>query len=83
MCDPPAGIPGRRLVAAAHSQYEPLTDNKTTSGRARNRRIEILLAPTLDPTPARLEVAHAAPARAAQRASPAKKAARQGYAKRP
>lgn len=62
-----AGIPGRRLVAAAHSQYEPLTDNKTTSGRARNRRIEILLTPDLAPARAQ----GAAPVAAAKKA-PAK-----------
>lgn len=78
-----AHIPPTRLVATGYGPFHPVASNATPRGRARNRRIEILLAPTLDPTPARLEVAHAAPARAAQRASPAKKAARQGYAKRP
>ncbi len=47
-----ARIPGRRLVAAAHSQFEPISTNANPSGRARNRRIEILLTPTLEPTPA-------------------------------
>ncbi len=44
-----AGIPGRRLVAAAHSQYEPIAQNRTAAGRQRNRRIEILLTPEIDP----------------------------------
>ncbi|HVI95949.1 MAG TPA: OmpA family protein [Anaeromyxobacter sp.] len=44
-----AGIPGGRLVAAAHSQFEPISRNDSTRGRARNRRIEILLTPQIDP----------------------------------
>jgi len=44
-----AGIPGGRLVAAAHSQFEPISRNGSTRGRARNRRIEILLTPQIDP----------------------------------
>jgi chemotaxis protein MotB len=40
-----SGIPGRRLVAAAHAQFEPVASNRTPRGRARNRRIEILLTP--------------------------------------
>ncbi len=47
-----AKIPGRRLVAAAHSQFEPISTNANSSGRQRNRRIEILLTPALQPTPA-------------------------------
>lgn len=43
-----AGIPGSRLVAAAHSQYDPIASNEG-AGRARNRRIEILLTPEIDP----------------------------------
>jgi chemotaxis protein MotB len=64
-----AGVPGERLVAAAHSQYEPLATNKSTRGRARNRRIEILLTPAFDPT---REAAAAQPrAPAAKQAAPA------------
>lgn len=80
-----AHIPPARLVATGYGPFHPVASNATPRGRARNRRIEILLAPTLDPTPARLEVAQAEPARPVQRAAPAKKAARQRYAnaKRP
>ncbi|HUL59313.1 MAG TPA: OmpA family protein [Anaeromyxobacteraceae bacterium] len=75
-----AKIPGRRLVAAAHSQYEPISTNANPSGRQRNRRIEILLAPALEPTPAKAAAsgkATAASASAAKGAAkpPVKKAA--------
>ncbi len=39
------GLPGNRLIAAGFSEYHPVTDNETVEGRARNRRIEILLVP--------------------------------------
>jgi chemotaxis protein MotB len=62
-----AGIPGRRLVAAAHSQYDPIAANKGAA-RARNRRIEILLTPEIDPDRAAVEAGHAsAPTPAAAR----------------
>lgn len=44
-----AGVPGRRLVAAAHSQYDPIAAGKSAKSRAQNRRIEILLTPEIDP----------------------------------
>lgn len=44
-----ARVPGRRLVAAAHSQYDPISTSKSAKSRARNRRIEILLTPEIDP----------------------------------
>ena len=40
-----ARVPGRRLVAAAYGPWEPISTNRTASGRARNRRIEIVLFP--------------------------------------
>lgn len=36
-------VPGRQLIAASFSQYRPASSNKTTSGRQKNRRIEIVL----------------------------------------
>ena len=39
------GVPGERLQAAGHSHYRPISSNATSKGRARNRRIEILLVP--------------------------------------
>jgi len=72
-----ANVPGRRLVAAAYGPWEPISSNRTASGRARNRRIEIVLTPALAPAP--LEgVAAAAPAHgAAKRGKTAKAPARQ------
>lgn len=38
-----------RLVALAYGAYHPVADNRTESGRAKNRRIELVLIP--GPTP--------------------------------
>ena len=37
-----------RVTASGRSQYEPIADNATPDGRARNRRTEIILEPKLD-----------------------------------
>jgi chemotaxis protein MotB len=39
------GLPGDRLVASGYSQYRPVASNKDKTGRAQNRRIQILLVP--------------------------------------
>jgi len=39
------GIPADHMTAAGYSQYRPIADNATDSGRALNRRIEIVLLP--------------------------------------
>jgi chemotaxis protein MotB len=71
-----AKIPGPRLVAAAYGPYEPIASNRSASGRARNRRIEIVLTPALAPEPVDARPAAAAPARAVAKApEPKKKAA--------
>jgi chemotaxis protein MotB len=44
-----ASVPAQRLVASGYGEYHPIASNKTAAGRARNRRIEILLTPLLDP----------------------------------
>jgi chemotaxis protein MotB len=44
-----ASVPGERLVASGYGEFHPIASNKTAAGRARNRRIEILLLPSLDP----------------------------------
>jgi chemotaxis protein MotB len=67
-----AGIPGRRLVAAAHSQYDPIAPNKGAS-RARNRRIEVLLTPEIDPDRTTVAAAPAAAPRVDPKAAPAAK----------
>jgi chemotaxis protein MotB len=40
-------VPSRRLMAAGYGQFQPIASNATPTGRARNRRIEILLTPVL------------------------------------
>lgn len=44
-----AKVPGKRLVASGHGQYRPVATNASAVGRARNRRIEILLIPLIEP----------------------------------
>src|SRR5512138_3428999 len=69
-----ANVPGRRLVAAAYGPWEPVATNKTTAGRARNRRIEIVLTPQLAPAPIEGEAAaKAAPKPAVKTAAAAPK----------
>ncbi|WP_164012631.1 OmpA family protein [Pyxidicoccus trucidator] len=41
------GVPARRLVAAGYGEMRPVAGNATPQGRARNRRIEVLLMPDL------------------------------------
>ena len=36
-------IPNERLISAAYGEYRPVAPNSTAQGRARNRRIEILV----------------------------------------
>jgi len=40
-----ADIPPERVVAAGFGSHRPVTSNETREGRARNRRIEIMLSP--------------------------------------
>jgi chemotaxis protein MotB len=44
-----AAVPPQRLLASGHGEYQPIASNRTGAGRARNRRIEILLTPSLAP----------------------------------
>jgi chemotaxis protein MotB len=44
-----ANVPPQRLVASGYAEFHPIASNKTPMGRARNRRIEILLTPMLAP----------------------------------
>ena len=37
----------KRIIAAGRSQYVPLDDNKTKAGRSNNRRISIVIMPTV------------------------------------
>jgi chemotaxis protein MotB len=44
-----ASVPPQRLVASGYGEWNPIASNKSSTGRARNRRIEILLTPALAP----------------------------------
>jgi chemotaxis protein MotB len=44
-----ASVPPQRLVASGYGEWSPIASNKSPTGRARNRRIEIILAPALAP----------------------------------
>ncbi|MFD0863355.1 OmpA family protein [Sungkyunkwania multivorans] len=41
-------IKPNNLTAAGRSEYEPVSTNETKEGKARNRRIEVILTPKLD-----------------------------------
>jgi len=43
------GLQGARLIAAGYSEYQPVASNKEATGRAQNRRIQILLVPFRTP----------------------------------
>jgi chemotaxis protein MotB len=42
------GINQQNLTAAGRSEYAPLASNSSADGKAKNRRIEIILTPKLD-----------------------------------
>ena len=44
-----ANVPPQRMVASGYGEFHPIASNKTPAGRAKNRRIEILLTPMLAP----------------------------------
>ncbi len=69
-----AKVKGKRLVASGYGPFHPIATNATASGRARNRRIEILLTPAFEPAPAKAlpAVAKADPAKAKAQTKPAK-----------
>jgi outer membrane protein OmpA-like peptidoglycan-associated protein len=43
-------IPSYRLIATGYGETNPVANNETESGRARNRRIDIVIKPNLDAT---------------------------------
>jgi len=63
-----ANVPADRLVASGYGEFHPVASNKTPAGRARNRRIEILLTPMLAPVAkAKLEAASSSDEKPAHR----------------
>lgn len=42
------GVNPTQITAAGRSEYIPVATNETTEGKAKNRRIEIILTPNLD-----------------------------------
>jgi chemotaxis protein MotB len=46
------GMKPQSLVAAGYGEFDPVASNKTKEGKAKNRRIEIILLPNLDELPA-------------------------------
>ncbi|MBT8077366.1 MAG: OmpA family protein [Gammaproteobacteria bacterium] len=51
-------IPSYRLIATGYGETQPVANNETASGRARNRRIDIVIKPNLDPDKARSQTAY-------------------------
>lgn len=45
------GVNPENLTAAGSGEFDPIVDNSTTEGRAKNRRIEIVLEPNLKDLP--------------------------------
>ena len=43
-----SNIPKDNLTAAGRGEYAPIASNDTSEGRAKNRRIEVVLTPKLD-----------------------------------
>ena len=43
-------IPTYRLIATGYGETRPVSSNETEAGRARNRRIDIVIRPNLDAT---------------------------------
>jgi chemotaxis protein MotB len=42
------GVDPKRLTAGGRGQYNPIADNSTDAGKARNRRTQIIITPKLD-----------------------------------
>lgn len=43
-----SNVSPKQITAAGHSEYVPVASNDTPEGKAKNRRIEIILSPNLD-----------------------------------
>ena len=42
------GVNPSRITAAGRAEFNPIADNRTVEGRAKNRRIKIIITPTLE-----------------------------------
>jgi chemotaxis protein MotB len=71
-----AHVPPKRLVASGYGPFHPLASNATPAGRARNRRIEILLTPALAPAPSKIALTKAEPAKRSEALARVKPAVR-------
>ena len=41
-------IPSYRVIATGYGETNPVANNETAAGRAKNRRIDIVIKPNLD-----------------------------------
>lgn len=57
-----AGVNPNRLAAVAHGEFQPVASNATSEGRARNRRIAIIVLPEVFKVPERPEPEPVSPA---------------------
>jgi len=69
------GVDPTLLAAAGYGEFHPVAGNDTPDGRSQNRRIEIVLAASIDGMPP-MEVEPSAPPRPARRAPPPRPAKR-------
>lgn len=67
------GVDPTLLAAAGYGEFHPVAPNDTPEGRSQNRRIEIVLAASIDGLPPTEVEAAPAPARRAPRPGPAKR----------
>jgi len=45
------GVPALRMSAVGYGETQPIANNDTEQGRARNRRIDIIIEPQLESAP--------------------------------
>ncbi|MEL6347290.1 MAG: OmpA family protein, partial [Myxococcota bacterium] len=45
------GMPADKLIAAGFGEHQPIGDNSTDAGKKVNRRIELIVLPTVDEIP--------------------------------
>jgi chemotaxis protein MotB len=55
------GMKPQNLLAAGHGEFDPVASNKSSDGRQKNRRIEVILLPDLGGLPLKIEAPPAKP----------------------